>query len=118
MENTLKIIKATEQDFELLSDFRMKFIFELSRRQEDEEAAELRNELRKFYSRSESETNTFSLLAVVNEKTVAVACLHIHQVPGTFKNPSGIWGYIMNVYTEPEYRNRGISSALMNALRE
>ncbi|MGN0907667.1 MAG: GNAT family N-acetyltransferase [Bullifex sp.] len=36
----------------------------------------------------------------------------------TYHNPSGKKAYIMNMYTEPEYRRMGIASAILKALVE
>ena len=47
---------------------------------------------------------------------VGIGSVHIRRVPGNFKNPSGVWGYLMNMYTLPEYRGRGICSRILTLL--
>jgi hypothetical protein len=37
-------------------------------------------------------------------------------MPGNFKNPSGKWGCIMNMYTLPAYRRKGICKGILNLL--
>lgn len=36
-----------------------------------------------------------------------------YQLPPSFKNPTGRNAYIVNVYTEQQYRNRGIATKLL-----
>lgn len=42
----------------------------------------------------------------------------VRQHPGSFKNASGRVGYLMNMYTRPAYRRRGICKQLLNLLTE
>jgi GNAT superfamily N-acetyltransferase len=49
---------------------------------------------------------------------VGTAGLVIHQVPPTARNPSGRVGYVMNMYTLPDWRRRGIARSLLRALLE
>jgi ribosomal protein S18 acetylase RimI-like enzyme len=42
--------------------------------------------------------------------------LLVRTQPGTVKNPSGKVGYIMGMYTMPEYRRRGICHAILDRL--
>ena len=44
--------------------------------------------------------------------------MSIREQPGNFKNPSGRIGYLMNMYTEPSHRRRGVCSALVQRLIE
>jgi predicted acetyltransferase len=37
-------------------------------------------------------------------------------MPGNFKNPSGKWCYIMNMYTVPAFRRNGICKNILNLL--
>jgi len=41
-----------------------------------------------------------------------------HRRPPSFGNPSGVDAYIMNVYTVPEWRRRGVSTMLLEATLE
>ncbi len=39
-------------------------------------------------------------------------------MPGNLKNPSGKWGYIMNMFTVPEFRRKGICKSILNLFVE
>jgi GNAT superfamily N-acetyltransferase len=56
-------------------------------------------------------------LAVASEgRIVAGGGLMIHEWPATPRNSDTQRAYILNVYTEREYRKRGIARRIMNAI--
>jgi GNAT superfamily N-acetyltransferase len=56
-------------------------------------------------------------LAVTSEsRVVAGGGLIVHEWPATPRNTDTQRAYILNVYTEPEYRWRGIARRIMNAI--
>ena len=58
--------------------------------------------------------NTFiSWIAIENNKIIATSGLCFYQLPPTFSNPSGKVAYITNMYTEKQFRRRGIASKLL-----
>jgi hypothetical protein len=42
----------------------------------------------------------------------------LREQPGNFKNPSGKWAYIMNMYTYPSFRRLGICTGILKALTD
>jgi predicted acetyltransferase len=42
--------------------------------------------------------------------------VHLRHLPGNFKNPTGKWGYIMNMYTVPEHRRKGVCKGILDEL--
>lgn len=55
-------------------------------------------------------------LAVIDNEIISTAAVCIREQPGSFLNTSGIWGYVMNVYTFPKYRKMGLADKLMKTL--
>lgn len=55
-------------------------------------------------------------LAELNGSIVGSGGMSIRLQPGNFGNPSGRTAYIMSMYTNPEYRGRGICSELVRRL--
>lgn len=51
-------------------------------------------------------------------KIVSVAYLHIIEMPANSILLNGIYGEVLSVYTEPEYRGKGLCSQLMKNLLE
>lgn len=56
-------------------------------------------------------------LAVTSERhVVAGGGLIVHEWPATPRNADTQHAYILNMYTEPEYRRRGIARCILNAI--
>ena len=56
-------------------------------------------------------------LAVTSEgRVVAGGGLITHEWPATPRNADTQHAYILNMYTEPEYRKRGITRCILNAI--
>ena len=56
-------------------------------------------------------------LAVTNEgRVVAGGGLIVHEWPATPRSSDTQRAYILNVYTEPDYRQRGLARRIMNAI--
>ena len=49
---------------------------------------------------------------------MAVAYLHIIEMPANSILLNGLYGEVLNVYTEPAYRGKGLCTKLMNTLIE
>lgn len=63
-------------------------------------------------------TNLKHTTIVAYEGSAAVACGSIcyYELMPTYCNPSGKCAYIMNIYTEPSCRKRGIASSILTML--
>ena len=57
-----------------------------------------------------------SWVADVNGQAVASGGLVIHSAPPTILNPGGLEGYVISVFTAPEWRKQGMSRAIMTAI--
>ncbi len=57
-----------------------------------------------------------SWVADVNGQAVASGGLVIHSAPPTIRNRCGLEGYVMSVFTAPEWRKLGIARAIMTAI--
>lgn len=62
-----------------------------------------------------------SFIAVIAEyenRAVGFGGMVIQRIPGNFNLIEGMAGYILNMYTIPDFRKNGICSALLNKLIE
>ena len=57
-----------------------------------------------------------SWVADVNGQAVASGGLVIRSAPPTIRNPRGLEGYVISVFTDPEWRRQGMSRAIMTAI--
>ena len=59
-----------------------------------------------------------TVVAVNDGRCVACASMSYIEIMPTFSHPSGKRAHLMNVYTEKDYRRRGIARQLVNMLIE
>lgn len=59
-----------------------------------------------------------TVVAVDDGRCVACASMSYIEIMPTFSHPSGERAHLMNVYTEKDYRRRGIARQLVNMLIE
>lgn len=63
-------------------------------------------------------TELVAFVAKDGDRIVSVAYLHIIEMPANSILLNGLYGEVLSVFTEPEYRGRGLCSTLMRNLVE
>jgi hypothetical protein len=107
---------ATKKDIQNLVDYRIRFAIELSGEQPPEKIDELKDQLKNYFLKSIENYTSISCIAKAGDEIAGIGSVAIREQPGNFKNLSGKWGYIMNMYTVPEFRRRGICRGILNSL--
>lgn len=69
-----------------------------------------------YFLNSLNNQSYYSAVAEFEGSLVAANGLVIYQRPPSLIGPSGLVGYVTNVYTLPEFRGRGIAGELMKIL--
>jgi GNAT superfamily N-acetyltransferase len=110
--------KASLQDVQKLIDSRVEFLVDFWGEQTNEAKAKLESELKIFLEREIPLQTYVSWMALDGEKLVGVGGMKIYQMPGSFRVPNGMIGYIINMYTVKSYRRQGIASEIVNRLVE
>ncbi len=110
--------KATIDDISALVDNRILFALELSGEQSEEAIESLRNQMTDYFSKAIIENSCISFIAKCDGIVAGIGSVHLREMPGNFKNPSGKWGYIMNMYTIPSFRRKGVCKNILNLLVE
>jgi GNAT superfamily N-acetyltransferase len=108
---------ANENHIQILIDFRIKFLIEFGGPQPQELQDSLSKELQIFFENNLNK-NYFCWFASIDSEVAGIGAMSMRYHPGNFKNPSGKMAYIMNMYTDPKFRKRGISAAILNKLQE
>ena len=109
---------ATQADIEILVDNRILFALELSTGHNEEAIQLLREQMTNYFKKATAENSCISFIAKCDGIVAGIGSVHLREMPGNFKNPSGKWGYIMNMYTVPEFRRNGICKTILNLLVE
>lgn len=73
-------------------------------------------QIRAFFDESLATQNYIGAVADMDGSLVAANGLVFYRRPPGLKGNSGLIGYVTNVYTVPQWRGRGIASALMKIL--
>ncbi len=83
---------------------------------EPDEVERFRKELYEYMTDKLPSGEYMSWVADVHGEAVASGGLVIHSAPPTLHNPSGLEGYVISVFTAPEWRRQGMSRAIMTAI--
>lgn len=118
MNETLHYRLAQVADIDLLVENRIRFAIELNGEQSDMDKENLRVSLRNYFERTIPGEQSVSVLAFHHHNIAGIGTVVFRETPGGFKNPSGQWAYIMNMYTLPEFRRQGICSRILELLLE
>jgi len=109
--------RANIDDIEVLIDYRVRFLNELYNHVEDEETEILRKTLREYFSEVIPSDDFIAWLAEHSGKIIATSGMVVWQMPARYGGlESGKLGYILNLYTIPEARRKGICTRLLNEL--
>lgn len=66
-----------------------------------------------YYKTHIMDESFISWIALDGEKIIATSGICFYSVPPTYSNMSGLVAYVMNMYTKPEYRLKGIAATLL-----
>ncbi len=108
--------RASIADVSKLVDNRILFALELAGNQNEEAIQALRKQMTNYFSKATADNSCISIVAKCDGIVAGIGSVHLREMPGNFKNPSGKWGYIMNMYTVPKFRRRGICKRILNLL--
>lgn len=109
---------AGPQDIETLVEYRLIFAQELAGVMPPEQVNILRNQMTDYFERATAARNCLSVVALCGEAVAGIGTVQFREQPGNFKNPSGRWGYVMNMYTVKRFRKRGICTDILEILIE
>lgn len=115
---TITYRKATPADVPVLVKHRTLFATELAGAQPHSRTDQLKEQMTAYFEKATADNSCISFIASCGDETAGIGSVHLRDMPGNFKNPSGKWGYIMNMYTVPKFRRRGVCRNILNALVE
>ncbi len=101
---------ATVDDVADLTELRLAFLAEVSTGPAD---AAARAAIFGYFSSAIPAGGFFAYIAVVRSLIIATSGLVYHDHPPSSVHPTGREGYIMNMYTIPAWRRRGVATKLV-----
>ncbi|MBS1772179.1 MAG: GNAT family N-acetyltransferase [Bacteroidetes bacterium] len=110
---------ATANDTPLLIAYRLKLLLFVSTTSHtDDEIDTLTQQFEAYFPKAINEGTYIAWIAECDGQTAAVSGMVVYDRPAGFRCPTGRVGYILGIYTEPEYRRRGICGTLMGKLEQ
>lgn len=108
--------RAKLEDIDELVKNRAAMRLEREERQCPMSLTEFREITRKYFHKHMADDTFIAWVAQDEGRIVGTGGMCIYCVPPTYGNPSGNVAYLVNMYTQPEYRNKGIATALLKKL--
>mgnify|MGYP003587522614 CR=1 FL=1 len=112
----IKIREVGPSEVSILTHYRIAYLTEMQGERPSEYISELEFTLNKYFKEALSEERLFAYIATVDETPVSFGAMVIKKIPGDFNKPLYLEGDILNMYTIPEARRRGISSVVLEHL--
>lgn len=108
---------ATKDDINELIRLRIAYMMDDFGSVSEDERIALDKQLPDYFLRKLG-SELIAFVARDENRIVSVAYLLIIEMPANLMLLNGIYGDVLNVYTEPEYRGKGLATSLMNNLIE
>jgi GNAT superfamily N-acetyltransferase len=108
----IKYRRANVEDLCELVRLRIEFMKEAMKAQDDKLDSTIKEALSEYFINTIKADSFIAWLALDDMRIVGTSGLCFYKLPPSYKNISGNVAYIMNMYTEPNYRGKGIASTL------
>ncbi|MBD5469626.1 MAG: GNAT family N-acetyltransferase [Lachnospiraceae bacterium] len=108
--------KATIEDIDLLTETRIIILRAANQLSDDTDMSEVKKQSYDYYKKSLCDGTHIAYLIFDKDRFAGSGGVSFFQVMPTYHNPSGKKAYIMNMYTNPEYRRMGIAYQTLDML--
>lgn len=108
--------KATLDDLEILTETRIEVLRAANQLSEDVDMTEVKKQSYEYYQEALKNDSHIAYLIYDGELFVGAGGISYYRVMPTYHNPTGRKAYIMNMYTRPEYRRKGIAFKTLDLL--
>lgn len=115
-KENISIRKVEAHDIPQMTAARIDYLTEMQGERPGQYVQELQENLQQFFKITMQEGSFFAFLAEYDGKVVSYGGMILKKIPGDFNQSSYLEGDILNMYTLPSYRRKGISSLILEAL--
>lgn len=116
MSNDICIRRATIKDLKTLIKYRIALFKEMGHIDDVSTEKFFIETLERYFTEALPKNEFLSWVVEIDGKIIASSGLVILKKPPTPRNPSGKEAYIMNMYTSPDWRKRGIATRLLEEI--
>ena len=108
--------KADISDLELLVSSRVMVLKAANKLPDDADMSEIERQSREYYKKALADGSHTAYLVFDGEKLIGAGGISYYTVMPTCCDPTGKKAYVMNMYTDPEYRRQGIAYKTLELL--
>ncbi|MDY7040580.1 MAG: GNAT family N-acetyltransferase [Chloroflexota bacterium] len=108
--------QTTLSDLDSLTKLRLDLLREVGNLKDDDDALALAQANRQYFAAKIPSGEFVAWVAEVDGQIVAISGLVFFERPPIANNLSGLEGYILNMYTVPEWRGGGLATALLKEI--
>lgn len=101
---------------DILTETRIEVLRAANQLSADVDMSEVRRESYAYYERALNNNTHTAYLVYDGNAVVGAGGVSFFQVMPTYHDPSGNKAYIMNMYTHPDYRRKGIAYKVLDML--
>ncbi len=106
------------RDIDHIVEFRMRLLFELGKVKHEKGTAKLQDATRSYFINKIQAGEFRVWIAESSGKMIGMTCIQFIEHPPVYENIDGIEAHVMDVYTEKEWRGKGIATAVLNRVIE
>jgi ribosomal protein S18 acetylase RimI-like enzyme len=114
----INIRRIEDCDIPAMTNARVNYLTEMQGQRTEAYLLELQQKLEAFFKQTMMEGSFFALLAEYEGVPVSYGGMVLKKIPGDLNQSSYLEGDILNMYTLPEFRRKGISSLILKQLME
>lgn len=107
---------ATIEDLDVLIKTRIEVLRAANKLDESVDMSLVEKESSDYYKKALADGSHVAVLVYDGERFVGAGGVSFYTVMPTYHNTSGKKAYIMNMYTKPEYRRKGIAYQTLDIL--
>jgi GNAT superfamily N-acetyltransferase len=104
---------AAQDDLDHIIDMRIRYLAEINNKLSEKEKSSLLGHLPGYYQKHMGK-DFFAYLAMDGNQPVSTVFLLIVERPANLNFTTGKTAILLNVYTRPDYRKRGLASVLLD----
>lgn len=108
--------KATMEDLDILTETRIQVLRAANKLSRDIDMSDVKKQSYDYYKKALYDGTHIAYLIFDGGRFVGAGGVSFFQVMPTYHNSSGRKAYIMNMYTDPEYRRKGIAYKTLDML--
>ncbi|HAQ20845.1 MAG TPA: hypothetical protein DCR40_16675 [Prolixibacteraceae bacterium] len=112
----IQIREIGPNEIGILTTYRMAYLTEMQGERSEEYQSKLKEELTNYFIAALSENRIFAYLAEQEGEILSFGAMVLKKIPGDFNQSMYLEGDILNMYTVPFARRKGISALILQEL--